>query len=121
MRTIGAAAAQVAFRSNNEVAIHVPDLERAEAFYAGVMGFQILAKTEACLELESGTLRLYVNRDPEALRAYIPSFDVPDLDAAKAHLKTAGCTTIALPSGGVYFQDPFGFAFDLIERALPTG
>lgn len=121
MRTIGAAVAQVAFRSNNEMAIHVPDLERAEAFYAGVIGCQIVAKTEDCLELESGNLRLYVHRDPETLRAYIPSFDVPDLDMAKAHLKTAGCTTIALPSGGVYFQDPFGFAFDLIERPLPTG
>ena len=121
MRTIGAAAAQVAFRSNNELAIHVPDLERAEAFYAGVLGCQIVSKTDECLEFESGTLRIYVNRDPEALRTYIPSFDVPDLDTAKAHLKTAGCTTIALPSGGVYFQDPFGFAFDLIERPLPTG
>ncbi len=65
MRTIGAAAA---FRSNDEVAIHVTDL-----------------------------------------------------DAAKAHVKTARCTTIALPSVGVHFQDPFGSAFDLIERSLPTG
>lgn len=121
MRTIGAAAAQVAFRSNNEIAIHVPDLTKAEAFYTGVLGCRVLAKTEDHLELETGALRLYVTQDADSLRSYIPSFDVPDLDAAKAHLKTAGCSTIPLPSGGVYFQDPFGFAFDLIERELPRG
>lgn len=121
MRSIGAAAAQVAFRSANEITIHVPDLAQAEAFYAGVMGGRVLAKTDDSLELETGALRLFVTRDPDSLRPYIPSYEVPDLDAAKAHLKTAGCTTIELPSGGVYFQDPFGFAFDLIERSFPRG
>jgi catechol 2,3-dioxygenase-like lactoylglutathione lyase family enzyme len=36
---------RVPFRSNCEIAIHVPDLARAEAFYAGVLGFRVLAKS----------------------------------------------------------------------------
>jgi catechol 2,3-dioxygenase-like lactoylglutathione lyase family enzyme len=108
----------VAFRSNCEVAIHVPDLAVAEAFYGGVLGFRLAAKSADQLEFETGALRLYVNRDPEALRPYIPSLDVPDYAAARRHLEEAGCKTVSAGAhaGAVYFQDPFGFVFDIIER-----
>jgi catechol 2,3-dioxygenase-like lactoylglutathione lyase family enzyme len=109
---------RVAFRSNSEVAIHVPDLARAEAFYAGVLGFRLVAKSADQLEFDTGALRLYVNRDLEALRPYIPSFDVPDCAVARQYLEAAGCKLVSAGghSGAVYFQDPFGFAFDIIER-----
>jgi catechol 2,3-dioxygenase-like lactoylglutathione lyase family enzyme len=109
---------RVAFRSNSEIAIHVPDLARAEAFYAGVLGFRLLAKSDDQLEFDTGALRLYVNRDPESLRPYIPSLDVPNYVAARRHLEAAGCKTV--PAGAhseaVYFQDPFGLIFDIVER-----
>jgi catechol 2,3-dioxygenase-like lactoylglutathione lyase family enzyme len=106
------------FRSNCEIAIHVPDLARAEAFYAGVLGFRLLAKSADQLEFDTGALRLYVNRDPEALRSYIPSLDVQDYAAARRHLEASGCKTVSAGShsGAVYFQDPFGLVFDIIER-----
>jgi catechol 2,3-dioxygenase-like lactoylglutathione lyase family enzyme len=108
----------VPFRSNCEIAIHVPDLARAEAFYAGVLGFRVVARAQDQLEIDTGALRLFVNRDPDALRTYIPSLDVPDYAAARRHLEAAGCSTV--PAGphdqAVYFQDPFGFVFDIIER-----
>jgi catechol 2,3-dioxygenase-like lactoylglutathione lyase family enzyme len=109
---------RVAFRSNCEVAIHVPDLARAEAFYAGVLRFRLVARSAEQLEFDTGALRLYVNRDAEALRPYIPSLDVPDYAAARRHLEAAGCKTVSAGahSGLVYFQDPFGLVFDIVER-----
>jgi len=106
----------VAFKSNTDVAIHVPNLDQARAFYEGVMGFRLVARTADYLELDSGALRLYVNRDTEHVRSFVPSFDVPDLAAAKKHLAAAGCDTVQLDSGGVYFADPFGLTFDIVER-----
>jgi catechol 2,3-dioxygenase-like lactoylglutathione lyase family enzyme len=107
-----------AFRSNCEVAVHVPDLARAEAFYAGVLGFRLVARSEGQLEFDTGALRLFVNRGPEALRPYIPSLDVPDYAAARRHLEAAGCRSVpaGAHSGLVYFQGPFGFVFGIIER-----
>jgi predicted enzyme related to lactoylglutathione lyase len=109
---------RVAFRSNCEIAIHVPDLARAEAFYAGVLGFRLVARSTDQLEFDTGALRLYINRDLEALRPYIPSLDVPDYAAARRHLEAAGCKLVSAGghSGAVYFQDPFGLVFDIIER-----
>jgi catechol 2,3-dioxygenase-like lactoylglutathione lyase family enzyme len=96
----------------------VPDLAWAEAFYAGVLGFRLLARSADQLEFDTGALRLYVNRDLEALRPYIPSLDVPDYAAARRHLEEAGCQLVSAGShsGAVYFQDPFGLVFDIIER-----
>jgi catechol 2,3-dioxygenase-like lactoylglutathione lyase family enzyme len=111
-----AGASNVAFTSNTEVAIHVPNLDEARAFYVGVLGFRLMTMTADYLELDSGALRLYVNRDEKNLRSFIPSFDVPDLAAAKEHLASAGCDTVQLDSGGVYFKDPFGLVFDIIQR-----
>ena len=113
-----ASKSRVVFRSNCEVAIHVPDLARADAFYGGVLGFRLVAKSADQLEFDTGELRLFVNKDTEALRSYIPSLDVPDYAVARAHLVSAGCKTVPAGShsGAVYFQDPFGLVFDIIER-----
>src|ERR1700687_4523517 len=89
-----ASKSRVVFRSNCEIAIHVPDLARAEAFYGGVLGFRLVAKSADQLEFDTGALRLYVNRDVEALRPYIPSLDVPDYAAARRHLEGSGCKTV---------------------------
>ena len=51
-----AAAPAVAFTSNTEVAIHVPDLEVARAFYVDVLGFRLATMTADYLELDSGAL-----------------------------------------------------------------
>jgi catechol 2,3-dioxygenase-like lactoylglutathione lyase family enzyme len=109
---------RVAFRSNCEIAIHAPNLARAEAFYAGVLGFRLVARSGDQLEFDTGALRLFVNRDATALRPYIPSLDVPDFATARRHLEAAGCRTVpaGVHPGAVYFQDPFGFVFDIIQR-----
>jgi catechol 2,3-dioxygenase-like lactoylglutathione lyase family enzyme len=109
---------RVTFRSNCEIAIHVPDLARAEAFYAGVLGFRLVAKSADQLQFDTGALQLFVNRDGQALRSYIPSLDVADYAAARRHLEAAGCKLVSAGdhSDAVYFADPFGFVFDIVAR-----
>ena len=46
---------RVAFRFNCEIANHVPDLARAEAFYAGMLGFRLVAKSADQSRTEKGT------------------------------------------------------------------
>jgi len=108
------------FSSNSEVALHVADLDRAEAFYVGVLGGRLVNKTESSLEIDSGALTLYVNRDEDTQRSFIPSFDVPDGARAALQLQVAGCEVEQCASGGRYFRDPFGLVFDIVERAAQT-
>jgi catechol 2,3-dioxygenase-like lactoylglutathione lyase family enzyme len=109
---------QPIFRSNCEIAIHVPSLIEAEAFYAGVLGFRLVTKSDDGLEFDTGSLRLFVNRDTDAVYSYIPSLNVSNYETARNYLENAGCKTISLcpPCQGVYFQDPFGLVFDIVER-----
>lgn len=113
------------FRGNNELALHVPDPEAAEAFYVGTLGCRVVSRTADCISLTSGALRLYLLRDPARTHdAVVPSFDVPDRAAALAQLEAAGCRLIPIgphAPGGVYAQDPFGVVFDVIERGPPAG
>src|SRR5580658_10042390 len=63
MTTQKKSAPAVAFQSNHDVAIHVPDLKIAENFYAGVLGFHLVSKSEGQLHFDTGTLHLWVNQD----------------------------------------------------------
>lgn len=104
-------------RSNREIAIHVPDLARAEAFYGKLLGFRLVRRSLDQLEFDTGELRLYVNRDVSKPISYIPSFDVEDYHEARSFLEAAGCTVRFAGEQPVpYFEDPFGFVFDIIER-----
>ena len=106
------------FRSNCEVAIHVPDLAKAEAFYAGTLGFRVASRSVEYVELDTGALRLFVIPNAGAPKTFIPSYDVEDYATARRHLENAGCATVPARDGesAGYFQDPFGFVFDIIER-----
>jgi hypothetical protein len=113
-----AAAPRVPFTTNRELAIHVFDVARAEAFYARVLGARVVSRDDESVVLDTGALRLYVNRDFSTPRSYVPSFDVADRAAARRHLETAGCRTVSMGPGvdDVYFCDPFGNVFDIVER-----
>lgn len=105
---------EVSFRSNRDVAIHVPDLAKAREFYGDVLGFEVLNRGGDQLAFDTGTFRLWVNKH-HVLRSYIPSFDVADYQAARSYLEAAGSTP-ASPDSTSYFKDPFGFVFDIIEH-----
>lgn len=108
------------FLANNELALHVPDPAAAESFYATVLGCTVTHRTHDCISLSNGALRLYLLRDPAPTHdRVVPSFDVPDREAAIAALKNAGCTLIPIgphAPGESYVRDPFGVLFDVIER-----
>jgi catechol 2,3-dioxygenase-like lactoylglutathione lyase family enzyme len=107
----------IRLRSNREIAIHVPDLARAEEFYGKRLGFRMVRRTLDQLEFDTGELRLYVNRDLSKLISFIPSFDVEDYHEARRFLEASGCTLKFAGEQAVpYFEDPFGFVFDIIER-----
>jgi catechol 2,3-dioxygenase-like lactoylglutathione lyase family enzyme len=108
------------FRANNELALHVPDPEAAEGFYTRVLGCVVTDRTPDCISLSSGALRLYLLRDPSPTHdRVVPSFDVPDREAALRALQAAGCTLVPIgphAPGEFYLRDPFGVLFDVIAR-----
>ena len=103
------------FRSNRCIAIHVTDLKNAAAFYGGVLGFKLLSGTADQLEYDTGVLLLYVNRSTGP-SSPIPSLSVADIAPAKRRLTAAGCAIIEDRGGSLYFRDPFGAVFDVIEE-----
>lgn len=105
------------FHANHDVAIEVEDLVAAEAFYAGTLGFSIRSRSSEALELDAGSFLLWVNR-ARARRSFVPSLDVANVRAARAALEEAGCRIVReSPDGsGFYFEDPFGFVIDVVER-----
>ena len=106
------------FRANHDVAVEVESLVDAEAFYAGTLGFRVRSRTSEQLELDAGGFTLWVNRigNRDSRRSFIPSLDVPNAAAARVALEEAGCRIIRGGDGGFYFEDPFGFVIDVVER-----
>jgi predicted enzyme related to lactoylglutathione lyase len=102
------------FRSNNCVAIHLEDITAAENFYTNVMKFTLLTRSDAYLEYDTGHFLLYVNRDLDT-RPPIPSFTVKDIAVAKQSLQQNGCTILREDTNSLYFRDPFGITYDVIE------
>jgi catechol 2,3-dioxygenase-like lactoylglutathione lyase family enzyme len=102
------------FRSNNGVAIHLRTLAKAERFYSDVMGFRLKSKTRTCLEYDTGNFVLYVNRS-STTQPPTPSFSVKSIKRARKLLKGARCEIVVDRGSSLYFRDPFGNIFDVIE------
>jgi catechol 2,3-dioxygenase-like lactoylglutathione lyase family enzyme len=102
------------FRSNACVAIHTKSLAKAQRFYGDVLGFKLKKKTKESLEFNTGVLRLYVNKAKKN-QSPVPSFSVKNLARARRLLKGAGCKIVRDWGGALYFRDPLGFVFDVIE------
>lgn len=117
-------ASTVSFEGNNELALHVPSPQDAAAFYTDVLGCRLISSDPACVELESGALRLFLLADGElAHESVVPSFTVSDRKAALQALQRAGCVLVPIGAhapGEHYVRDPQGILFDVVERA-PSG
>ncbi len=113
-----AAHPHVEFTSNRDVAIEVPDLAPAEAFYAGTLGFHVVSRGDDFLEIDTGAFTLRVNCTRGPQRSFIPSLDVRDAATARAALEAAGCRIVreSAEGRGFYFEDPFGFVVDVVEK-----
>ena len=108
----------IGFRTNGDFAIHVTDLDRADAFYGSVLGFRRLSRDSEQIVFDTGVVRLYVNKDTRVV-SFIPALEVPGYEEAKKHLVQSGCTIVNEFPGhkALYFTDPFGITIDIIERA----
>lgn len=102
------------FQSNNCVAIHLVDITAAENFYSNVMKFRLLDKSEVHLEYDTGHFLLCVNRDLNT-QPPIPSFTVKDIEVARRFLLENGCIILREDKRSLYFRDPFGITYDVIE------
>lgn len=101
------------FRSNRDVAIHVPDKAAAEKFYGNVLGFKLIGHGKDHLVLDTGNFHLWISEASTPL-SYVPSFSVNDREVARHYLEARGC--VAVTGAPTYFRDPFGFVFDVIEH-----
>lgn len=102
------------FRSNNCIAIHLKNLNQAEKFYSDVLGFKLKKKSSKQLEYDTGHFLLYINKSSKK-QAPIPSFSVKNINKAKQHLMESGCKILVNHEKALYFKDPFGMIYDVIE------
>lgn len=102
------------FLSNNCVAIHLKNLAKAEKFYSDILGFELKNKSKNQLEYDTGHFLLYINKSTKT-QPPIPSFNVKNVKKAKKHLKDAGCKILVNRNNSLYFKDPFGIVYDIIE------
>src|SRR6185503_15240611 len=79
----------VEIRSNHDIAIEVPDLAKARAFYVDGLGFRLCSETESYLEIDTGALRLWIKPGNRA-RTFMPSLDVSNVALARSAIERAG-------------------------------
>jgi catechol 2,3-dioxygenase-like lactoylglutathione lyase family enzyme len=100
-------------RSSRDVIIRTRDLERAQQFYASVLGFSVEQHSDTLKGFETGAFYLYLEKGKD----HGPVFDflVADVQAAKAKLIAAGCTLIEEDASvpRCYVRDPYGIVFNI--------
>jgi predicted enzyme related to lactoylglutathione lyase len=106
-------------RSSRDVILRTARWPEAGAFYASAFGFTVSSESDTMLRVDTGSFRLFVEKG----NPHGPVFDflVPDVQAARARLLTAGCTLVeedpSVPR--CYLKDPFGLVFNLGLSATP--
>jgi hypothetical protein len=73
-----------------------------------------VSKSRSCLEYDTGHFRLYINRS-KTPQGPTPSFSVKNLAKARRLLKGARCAIAVDRGSSLYFRDPFGNIFDVVE------
>jgi catechol 2,3-dioxygenase-like lactoylglutathione lyase family enzyme len=102
------------FTSNRDIAIKVSNLKTAINFYEKTLGFKP-SKTESKLRVyNTGHFKLYVQEGTS--HPPVPSFTVKSLAEAKNVLTENGCTIIVEREKSLYFKDPTGVLWDIIEE-----
>ncbi len=103
------------FKTNNCIAIKVSELDKAEKFYSGLLGFTLKSKSEKTLEYDTGHLMLYVEKS-DISQPPVPSISVANAEEAKELLINNGCKIVSEFKGGFWFNDPFGITYDVIQQ-----
>ena len=103
------------FRSNEYIGVKVPDLEAAKTFYTTVLGFELKQKEENYLIFDTGHFLLCVSKGIR-VQPPVPSFTVSDFEKAKKILIENGCEIVDGGDKWLWFKDPFGIVYDIIEK-----
>lgn len=102
------------FTSNRDIAVKVTDLETAVYFYENTLGFTP-DKTEPNLRVyNTGHFTLYVARGE--VHPPVPSYSTQNLSEAKELLLNNNCIIMEEREKSLYFKDPCGIVWDLIEE-----
>jgi catechol 2,3-dioxygenase-like lactoylglutathione lyase family enzyme len=101
------------FTGNRDIAVTVNELGASRAFYEGVMGFKPKKVEEKLVVYDTGHFTLYVQEGQP--HPPVPSFTTPDIKEARKHLIEAGCAIINDRDTSLYFRDPDGVLWDIIE------
>ncbi len=103
-------------KTNNCIAVKVPDLERAKKFYGETLGLKLnSAETaENMLVYDTGELMLYIEKS-ENVQQPVPSFSASNIEEIKQKVKAEGCEIIWESNSGFWFKDPFGITYDVIK------
>ena len=101
------------FNSSRDVIIRTAAWREATTFYESVLGLPIVYRSDTLMGFETGALCLYVEKGEQ--HGPVFEFLVPDVEAAKAAVLSAGCSiqeeNDSLPR--CYIRDPFGVVFNI--------
>lgn len=114
-----------------EVAIRVKDLERAEAFYLGVLGLEVGVRDETrrwsfLRAGEAGMVVLQEDTGTWPLQHFAFAVDEAEIERAAAELRARGVSVSGpvvhdwMPASSLYFADPDGHELELcaaLERS----
>ena len=101
------------FKGNRDIAVSVKDLESSRRFYEQVLGFKPDRLEETTAVYNTGHFTLYVQEGEP--HPPVPSFTVQDINAARKRLIEAGCEILIDRGTSLYFRDPDGVTWDIIE------
>jgi catechol 2,3-dioxygenase-like lactoylglutathione lyase family enzyme len=102
------------FKTNGCLGLKVTDLDKAEKFYSDILKLQIISRNENQLVYNTGHLTFFIEKADKA-QTPVPSFSVDNFNEAKERLLNAGCEYIQGGDNWLWFKDPFGNVFDIIE------
>jgi catechol 2,3-dioxygenase-like lactoylglutathione lyase family enzyme len=102
-----------AFRSSRDVIIRTDAWLEATKFYESVLGLPVVYRSGTIMGFETGSFCVYVEKGEE--HGPVFEFLVPDVQAAKRALLSAGCS-VQEENDSVprcYIRDPFGMVFNI--------
>jgi len=103
------------FRSTRDVIIRTDAWVEATTFYGSVLGLPVVHRSETLMGFETGDFCLYVEKGKE--HGPVFEFLVPDVQAAKRRLLSAGCT-VQEENDSIqrcYIRDPYGVVFNIAQ------
>ena len=101
------------FLSNEDIAIGVENLKSAIEFYEDTLGFEPIKSEPGLRVYKTGHFTLYIKEGKS--HPPVPSFTVKKLSRAKKHLISKRCIILNEQDKSLYFRDPTGVIWDIIE------